>query len=185
MTRLDRRSFSMAPARRCVAALRAFRAGARRRRSQAGRHRRRAGRRDGRAIRRQGLGRRGRGHAGRAAEELHHLLPLEPLSRRLRDFEVDHPHLRQAGVELRRQARPRGRSRRSTATRRRCASPTAATLPYDRLVVAPGIDLKFDSVPGYSEAAAEEHAARLEAGRADAAPEEAARCARRTAAPSS
>lgn len=27
-------------------------------------------------------------------------------------------------------------------------------LPYDRLVVAPGIDLKFDSVPGYSEAAA-------------------------------
>jgi len=28
-------------------------------------------------------------------------------------------------------------------------------LPYDRLVVAPGIDLKFDSVPGYSEAAAE------------------------------
>jgi len=29
------------------------------------------------------------------------------------------------------------------------------TLPYDRLVVAPGIDIKFDSVPGYSEAAAE------------------------------
>ncbi len=27
-------------------------------------------------------------------------------------------------------------------------------IPYDRLVVAPGIDLKFDSVPGYSEAAA-------------------------------
>jgi sulfide dehydrogenase [flavocytochrome c] flavoprotein subunit len=29
------------------------------------------------------------------------------------------------------------------------------TLPYDRLVIAPGIDLKFESVPGYSEAAAE------------------------------
>ena len=29
------------------------------------------------------------------------------------------------------------------------------TLPYDRLVIAPGIDIKFDSVPGYSEAAAE------------------------------
>jgi sulfide dehydrogenase [flavocytochrome c] flavoprotein chain len=29
-----------------------------------------------------------------------------------------------------------------------------ARFPYDRLVVAPGIDLKFDSVPGYSEAAA-------------------------------
>jgi sulfide dehydrogenase [flavocytochrome c] flavoprotein subunit len=28
-------------------------------------------------------------------------------------------------------------------------------LPYDRLVVAPGIDIKWDSVPGYSEAAAE------------------------------
>ena len=28
-------------------------------------------------------------------------------------------------------------------------------VPYDRLVVAPGIDLKWDSVPGYSEAAAE------------------------------
>ncbi|MDZ4791859.1 MAG: NAD(P)/FAD-dependent oxidoreductase [Hyphomicrobiales bacterium] len=30
-----------------------------------------------------------------------------------------------------------------------------AMLSYDRLVVCPGIDLKFDSVPGYSEAAAE------------------------------
>jgi NADPH-dependent 2,4-dienoyl-CoA reductase/sulfur reductase-like enzyme len=29
------------------------------------------------------------------------------------------------------------------------------TLSYDRLVVAPGIDLKFDSVPGYSEAVSE------------------------------
>ena len=29
------------------------------------------------------------------------------------------------------------------------------TLQYDRLVVAPGIDLKFDSVPGYSEAVSE------------------------------
>ncbi|KIZ47427.1 FAD-dependent oxidoreductase, partial [Rhodopseudomonas palustris] len=28
-------------------------------------------------------------------------------------------------------------------------------LPYDRLVVAPGIDIKFDSVPGYSQQAAE------------------------------
>ena len=28
-------------------------------------------------------------------------------------------------------------------------------VPYDRLVVAPGIDIKFDSVPGYSEAAAQ------------------------------
>src|SRR5262245_32310181 len=28
-------------------------------------------------------------------------------------------------------------------------------VPYDRLVVAPGIDLKWDSVPGYSEAASQ------------------------------
>ena len=28
-------------------------------------------------------------------------------------------------------------------------------VPYDRLVIAPGIDIKFDSVPGYSEAAAQ------------------------------
>lgn len=28
-------------------------------------------------------------------------------------------------------------------------------VPYDRLLVAPGIDIKFDSVPGYSESAAE------------------------------
>ena len=40
-------------------------------------------------------------------------------------------------------------------------------IPYDRLVVAPGIDIKFDSVPGYSEAAARDHAACLEARRAD------------------
>lgn len=32
---------------------------------------------------------------------------------------------------------------------------SGATLPYDRLAVAPGIDIKFDSVPGYSEAASE------------------------------
>jgi sulfide dehydrogenase [flavocytochrome c] flavoprotein subunit len=32
---------------------------------------------------------------------------------------------------------------------------SGATLPYDRLVVAPGIDIKFDSVPGYSQAASE------------------------------
>jgi NADPH-dependent 2,4-dienoyl-CoA reductase/sulfur reductase-like enzyme len=32
---------------------------------------------------------------------------------------------------------------------------SGATLPYDRLVVAPGIDIKFDSIPGYSEKASE------------------------------
>jgi len=32
---------------------------------------------------------------------------------------------------------------------------SGVALPYDRLVVAPGIDIKFDSVPGYSEKASE------------------------------
>ena len=32
---------------------------------------------------------------------------------------------------------------------------SGASVPYDRLVVAPGIDLKYDSVPGYSVAASE------------------------------
>jgi NADPH-dependent 2,4-dienoyl-CoA reductase/sulfur reductase-like enzyme len=32
---------------------------------------------------------------------------------------------------------------------------SGVTLPYDRLVVSPGIDIKFDSVPGYSEKASE------------------------------
>ena len=36
------------------------------------------------------------------------------------------------------------------------------TLAYDRLVVAPGIDLRYDSIAGYSEAAARSHAAQLE-----------------------
>lgn len=31
----------------------------------------------------------------------------------------------------------------------------ASTLPYDRLIVAPGIDLKYETIEGYSEAAAE------------------------------
>ena len=56
-------------------------------------------------------------------------------------------------------------------------------LDYDRLIVAPGIDMRWDALPGYNEAAARAHAACLEGRRADAA-----RCARsstpwRTAAP--
>src|SRR5581483_4936074 len=31
---------------------------------------------------------------------------------------------------------------------------TGDTLPYDRLVIAPGIGFRFDALPGYSEAAA-------------------------------
>ena len=52
--------------------------------------------------------RRDRGHAGRAAAAVHHLLPLQSLSRRLPHLGIDHPFLRRAGVEIRRQARPPG-----------------------------------------------------------------------------
>ncbi|MDB5511897.1 MAG: Flavocytochrome c sulfide dehydrogenase flavin-binding [Enterovirga sp.] len=36
---------------------------------------------------------------------------------------------------------------------RRVTLATGAALPYDRLVLAPGIDIRFDAVPGYDEAA--------------------------------
>jgi len=39
--------------------------------------------------------------------------------------------------------------------RRQVRLADGSTLPYDRLVVAPGIDLKYDSVPGYSREAEE------------------------------
>ena len=40
------------------------------------------------------------------------------------------------------------------ANARRVALADGTTLPYDRLVLSPGIDLRFDAVPGYDEAAA-------------------------------
>jgi NADPH-dependent 2,4-dienoyl-CoA reductase/sulfur reductase-like enzyme len=56
---------------------------------------------------------------------------------------------------------------RSIATKSRLRSQAALAFPYDRLVIAPGIDLKWDSVPGYSEAAAQIMPHCLETGRAD------------------
>ena len=162
MTDLTRRRFTALAGRLRIAhaAVRARRA--RPGQAEARRDRRRAGRRHGRALRQQGPARRDRRHADRAAEELHHLLLLEHLCRRL----------------------PRRSSRSPTATTR-CARRASSVvheaaasidrdkkqvvlaggkrIPYDRLVVAPGIDIKFDSVPGYSEAAAAGHAACLEA----------------------
>lgn len=38
---------------------------------------------------------------------------------------------------------------------RRVTLADGTTLPYDRLVLSPGIDLRFDAIPGYDEAAAE------------------------------
>ena len=42
-----------------------------------------------------------------------------------------------------------------------------SALGYDRLVLAPGIDIRWGALPGYDEAAAEHDAACLEGGRAD------------------
>ena len=41
---------------------------------------------------------------------------------------------------------------------------TGDTLPYDKLVIAPGIELRWDALPGYSEAAANASAACLDDG---------------------
>jgi sulfide dehydrogenase [flavocytochrome c] flavoprotein subunit len=61
--------------------------------------------------------------------------------------------VRKAGVELVLQRAtgvdPRGRI---------VSLADGATIPYDRLVLAPGIDIRFDGVPGYSESAAMPHA---------------------------
>ena len=43
---------------------------------------------------------------------------------------------------------------RSIRRRAPSVSPTARSLGYDRLVLSPGIDLRFDALPGYDEAAA-------------------------------
>ena len=45
--------------------------------------------------------------------------------------------------------------RRRCRPARRVTLGDGATLAYDRLVLAPGIDLRFDALPGYDEAAAE------------------------------
>ncbi len=68
-----------------------------------------------------------------------------------RDFKsITHPYsaLAKYGVKLNHQAATAVDKSKKTV---RLASGTV--LPYDRLVIAPGIDLKFDSIPGYSEAA--------------------------------
>ena len=41
------------------------------------------------------------------------------------------------------------------------------TLGYDKLVLSPGIDLKYDSIQGYSPDVGEAHAARLEGRRSN------------------
>ena len=70
--------------------------------------------------------------------------------RDLRDQEFIYDKVGDDGIEVARVAAtgidPQARS---------IALANSARLPYDRLVVAPGIDFSWDAVPGYNEAAAE------------------------------
>ena len=71
---------------------------------------------------------------------------------------------------LRRRERHRaggGGGRRSMRRAARSASRAAIRCPYDRLVLSPGIDLKWNAIDGYDEAAASAHAACVEGGAAD------------------
>ena len=70
--------------------------------------------------------------------------------RDLRDQQFGYDRLRAAGVELAAQS--------ATAVDPQSRAVTLADgtrLPYDRLIVAPGIDISWDALPGYDEAAAE------------------------------
>jgi sulfide dehydrogenase [flavocytochrome c] flavoprotein chain len=58
--------------------------------------------------------------------------------------------LRKAGVEV-----VRGRAENVDADARRVVLQGGTSLPYDRLVLAPGIDIRFDALPGYDAAAAD------------------------------
>jgi sulfide dehydrogenase [flavocytochrome c] flavoprotein subunit len=70
--------------------------------------------------------------------------------REMSDQRFGYDGVRKAGVELVLQrgtgVDPRGRA---------VTLADGAIIPYDRLVLAPGIDIRFDGVPGYSESAAE------------------------------
>src|SRR4051812_30219333 len=70
--------------------------------------------------------------------------------RDLRDQRFGYDRLRAAGIEL--------AAQRASAVDPQSRAVTLADgtkLPYDRLIVAPGIDIRWDALPGYDEAAAE------------------------------
>ena len=80
--------------------------------------------------------------------------------RDLRDQQFGYDRLRAAGVELAAQS--------ATAVDPQSRAVTLADgtrLPYDRLIVAPGIDISWDALPGYDEAAAERMPHAWKAGR--------------------
>ena len=169
MTNLTRRRFTALAG----ASLGARHAAVRARRARPGQaeargDRRRTRRRHGRALRQQGPDGRDRGDADRAAEEFHHLLLLQHLCRRLPRLQVDHPHLRQ-GAQGGREGRARGRGLDRPRQDARSCSPAASAFPTTGSWSRPASTSSSTRVPGYSEAAARGHAARLEARRADRA----------------
>ncbi len=136
-----------------------------------------------RALRQQGYGRRDRRDADRAAAEVHHLLLLQHLCRRLPRLQVDHPQLRQ-GARRRREGRARDGRARSTATRREVvlAERPARSLrpPGGRARHRHQVRLRA----GLFGSRRRDDAARLEARRADRAPGDASSTRSRTATPS-
>src|SRR3954452_18620637 len=70
--------------------------------------------------------------------------------RDLRDQQFGYDRLRAAGIEL---AAPRASAVDPQA--RTVALADGTRLPYDRLIMAPGIDIRWDVLPGYDEVAAE------------------------------
>ncbi len=99
------------------------------------------------------------------AGPLHHLLPFQSLSRRLQEVGRDHPSYdkmtKAYGIkQVRLLASAVDRDKKADR-----GSRAASRCPMTGWLLAPGIDIKFDSVPGYSEEVGQEAAACL-AGRA-------------------
>ena len=142
--------------------------------AEAGGRRRRSGRRHDRQIRRQGFQRRGRGHAGRAAAAVHDLLPFQPLSRRVPQLGIDHPFLRCAGIQVRRQAgAPGGAGDRSREEERPSRRRVAARLRSAGGGARDRHQVRFGA--GLFRGGLRRDAARLEAGAADPAAQAPAR----------
>ena len=94
-----------------------------------------------------------RRHADRGQSDLFELVLLEPLHRRL-------PLVRLPQSRLCRPARARRQGRACLATAIDTAKKIVITrdgkrYAYDRLVLSPGIEVKYDSIPGYYEGAVE------------------------------
>ena len=115
------------------------------------RHRRRCGRRNLRPLSGQGQQGRARRHPRRATAALHDVLLQQSLSCRLARLRVAHPTATAASKPSASSSSPR-RAAAIDPTAKTVRLESGETLAYDKLVVAPGIDLKYGSIEGYSEA---------------------------------